>query len=90
MVLIAYDAGGRVIATLEQVWNGTEPVDLEAHEEQGLPLLDYWRVSGATGSGTWPQTMTGLDERWMVELDAGEPLRIRALINTETGHRLER
>lgn len=88
--LIAYDEFGRVVATLSGVWEGNTWVDLETAEASGIRLRSYWNVSGAVGSGTWPEALTGAPDRYRVDLDSAQPLRIRALIDVETGARTER
>ncbi len=88
--LLAYDEGGVVVATLDGVWSGVDPVDLEEHEASGGKLRRYWQVSGAVGSGSWPEYLGASAYRYRVELDPASPLRIVALIDRETGARRER
>lgn len=60
-MLLAYDAAGNVIATLDYLVAHGEAgqvvgfIDFEAHELASGALLDVWNVSGAVGSGTWPE-----------------------------------
>lgn len=88
--LLAYDRHGVVIATLDGVWSGADPVDLEGHESAGSRLRDLWQVSGAAGSGSWPEYLGASAYRYRVELDPASPLRIVALVDRETGERRER
>lgn len=73
-MLMAYDAAGNVIATLDYCLalnpDGTVRglVDFGAHEALGLALTDLWRVSGATGSATWPEFLGMQAHDYRVEL----------------------
>jgi hypothetical protein len=88
--LLAYDEHGVVIATLDGIWSGADPVDLEGHEASGGKLRRYWQVSGAAGSGTWPEHLGADAHRFRVELDPAAPQRIVALVDIATGERRER
>lgn len=96
-MLLAYDSGGNVIATLDTMTlrnNAGEVVgliDFEAHEAAGGPLTDIWNVAGAAGSGTWPEWIGGRAHQFTVEL-VGPPgqKRINALVHKTSGFRRER
>ena len=98
-MLIAYDATGAVVATLDHVvakdaeGNVTGLVDFEAHEAAGGKLRDIWTVDAAAGSGTWPEWIGARAHDFTVEL--GPDKRIAALIHGTKakpgiGHRRER
>ena len=94
--LIAYDAAGNVLATLDQMIALDEHgkaighIDFAAHESNGGEHTDIWRVDGAAGSKTWPEHLGSLAHDYRVEL-VGEPgqKRIAALVHRETGERWE-
>lgn len=96
-MLIAYNADGDVIATLDYMvardgdGNATGLIDFEAHEAAGAALTDVWNVDGAVGSGTWPEWLGSRAHDFRVELD-GPPARkrIRALSHRVSGQRRER
>lgn len=91
--LIAYDAAGNVIATLDHLVARGEDgeviglVDFEAHEAADGRLRDIWEVSEAAGSGTWPEWLGPRVHDFTVELDGK---RITALVHKTSGHRRER
>jgi hypothetical protein len=95
--LLAYDANGDVIATLDHVvarddqGNVVGLVDFEAHEDAGGEHLGIWHVSGAVGSKVWPEWLGGRAHDFRVER-SGPPgaKRITALVHRESGHRRER
>lgn len=74
-MLIAYDAAGRVIATLDYVTvrdEGGEVVgilDFAAHESSGRKLREIWDVDGAAGSGYWPEWLGSAAHEFTVHLD---------------------
>jgi len=90
--LIAYDAAGNVVATLDHLVARSETgkviglVDFGAQEEEG-ELLQVWNVHGAKGSGTWPEWLGSQAHSFKVERANG---RIAALVHKDTGHRRER
>jgi hypothetical protein len=94
-MLLAYDAAGNVIATLDHLvardadGNVTGLVDFEAHEQAG-GLRDIWNVDDATGSATWPEWIGAAAHEFTVELDRRHKLPLRALVHKESGHRRER
>jgi hypothetical protein len=91
--LIAYDASGVVVATMDYLVRYDENglaiglVDFAAHEEAGGELTDVWRVSNAVGSKTWPEWLGTKAHRMTVEL-VGPPGRkhLAALVHP-SGHR---
>lgn len=96
-MLLAYDADGNVVATLDYLvarddaGEVTGLVDFEAHEAAGGELTDVWRVDGAKGSKTWPEWIGGRAHDFRVEL-AGPPggKRIAAIVHRASGHRRQR
>lgn len=96
-MLLAYDAAGNVIATLDYLVARDERdvvvglVDFEAHERAGGEMTDVWVVGGADGSGTWPEWLGAGAQSFRVVLD-GPPgqRRIAALEHRTSGHRRER
>jgi hypothetical protein len=74
-VLIAYDAAGRVIATLDHVIARDDAgaviglVDFAATEAAGVPLTNVWTVAGAVGSGHWPGELPAPPSALVVEVD---------------------
>lgn len=92
-MLVAYDAAGNVIATLDHLVARDENgdvvglVDFEAHELAGGQLADVWQVEGALGSGTWPEWLGARAHEFRVERQGG---RITALIHRTSGARRER
>lgn len=95
-MLIAYDAAGNVVATLDHLvardadGNVTGLVDFAAHEEAGGELLDIWNIEGAVGSATWPEWIGGRAHDFTVEIDKRHKLPLRALVHKDSGHRRER
>lgn len=91
-MLIAYDANGEVVATLDHVVARNEEghviglVDFAAQEEAG-ELLDIWRVPDAVGSGTWPEWLGSRAYDFKIERANG---RISALIHKTSGARRDR
>jgi len=96
-MLIAYDAAGQIVATLDHLVTRDEDgqvvglVDFDAHETAGGEMTDVWTVEGASGSKTWPEWLGARAHDFRVEL-AGEPGRKRAvaLVHKTSGHRRER
>lgn len=90
-MLIAYDAAGNVVATLDSVvaldeaGNVISHVDFAAHEAAGGEHTDIWVQSNATGSKVWPEWLGGAAQDFRVELE-GEPghKRIAALVRKPT------
>lgn len=95
-MLIAYDAAGDVIATLDYALardaggNVIGLVDFEMHELAGGKLRDIWNVSGAVGSATWPEWIGARAHDFRVELDNRHKLPLRALVHKVSGYRRER
>lgn len=93
-MLLAYDAAGDVIATLDYLTARGDDgqviglVDFAAHEAAGGKLRDCWDVAGAAGSATWPEWLSGRAHEFRVELDGDR--RIQALVHRASGHRRER
>lgn len=93
-MLIAYNAAGDVVATLDHlVARDTEGNvvglhDFAAHEEAGGKLRDFWNVSGAAGSGSWPEWIGSRAHEFRVDLNADK--QIRALVHKVSGHRRSR
>jgi hypothetical protein len=96
-MLLAYDAAGKVVATLDYVVQYDDDgvplglVDFSAHEEAGGEMTDAWTVSNAVGSKVWPEWLGGRGHDFRVEL-VGPPgnKRIGALVHKTSGHRRER
>lgn len=92
-MLIAYDAVGDVIATLDHMVARNDEgdvvglLDFTAIEQAGTPLTDIWVVEHAAGSGTWPEWIGVRAHDFRVERAAG---RIVALVHRRSGHRRER
>lgn len=103
-MLIAYDDAGDVIATLDHLVARNPQgqviglVDFEGCEAAGDPLTDIWRVSGAVGSGSWPEWLGDGAHAYRAELEpdwsrSRRPRpnhRIRALVHRNSGQRRER
>ena len=95
-MLLAYDADGNVIATLDHMVSRdaqgkvTGLIDFAAHEATGGKLRDIWNVDNAVGSATWPEWIGGQAHDFQVEVDKRHKLPLRALIHKESGHRRER
>lgn len=89
--LVAYDASGRVIATLDHLVrygpNGEAHLrDFAGIEASGAPLrlradgsAGVWAVAGAVGSGTWPEWLGLRAHEFEVIVDDARPARIRGL-----------
>lgn len=96
-MLIAYDAAGEVVATLDfLVLMGPKgdpygTVDFEAHELAGGEMTDVWVVEHASGSKTWPEWIGMRAHDFRIELE-GPPghKRIAALVHKGTGVRRQR
>lgn len=94
-MLVAYDADGNVIATLDHMVARDEEgnviglVDFEAHESNGGQLTDIWNVSGAVGSGTWPEWLGAAAIDFKAEVDPATK-KITALVHKHGGHRRNR
>lgn len=97
--LIAYDAAGNVVATLDYCvakdadGNIVGLLDFEAHETAGGRLRDIWENDQAVGSGTWPEWIGGRAYDFRVELDphpGPARARIMGLVHKGSGHRRER
>ncbi len=96
-MLLAYDADGNVVATLDYVVQYADDghplglVDFTAHEEQGGEHTEIWTVSNAAGSKAWPEYLGSRAHEYRVE-KVGPPGKkhIGALVHKETGKRRER
>jgi len=92
-MLIAYDAAGDVIATLDHMVARDHDgdviglVDFAANEQAGTPLTDIWVVERAVGSGSWPEWIGMAAHDFRVERSGG---RIVALVHRQSGHRRDR
>jgi hypothetical protein len=92
--LLAYDAAGNVIDTLDQMvaldrdGHATGLIDFDHNEVAGVKLRDIWLHSAAAGSSTWPEWLSGQAYSFRVEL--GPDKRISALVHKTSGHRRER
>lgn len=96
-MLIAYDANGNVVATLDYVVSVDEEgnaiglIDFSTHEDSGRSLTEIWRVDNAVGSGTWPEWLGAQAHNFKVEVDQGTSVkRIRALVHKRSGNRRDR
>jgi hypothetical protein len=98
-MLIAYDANGNVVATLDYAVQYADDadrtpiglVDFSAHEEAGGEHTDIWTVSNATGSKAWPEYLGDRVHEHRVEKEGSAGARrIGALVHKESGHRRER
>jgi hypothetical protein len=96
-MLLAYDAAGNVVATLDYVvahdgdGNVVGLIDFAAHEEAGGEHTDIWVNSEAVGSKVWPEWIGARAHDFRVELE-GPPgaKRIATLIHKTSGYRRER
>jgi len=94
--LVAYDASGVILATLDYVvmydedGNALGLVDFAAHEAAGGEMTKVWRHSRAVGSKVWPEWLGAAAHGMTVEL-AGPPgnKHLTALVHP-SGHRRER
>jgi hypothetical protein len=88
--LLAYDAAGDVVATLDYMvardddGNVVGLIDFAAHEDMGGRLRDIWEVGHAAGSGSWPEWLGARAHEFSVELDGR---MIAALVHRRSGHR---
>jgi hypothetical protein len=101
-MLLAYDAGGNVVGTLDFMvrYDDTKPerpplglVDWAEHELAGGSLTDVWVVNNAVGSGSWPEWLGSRAYDFSVELQPGMApgnYGIRALVHKVSGFRRER
>lgn len=96
--LVAYDANGNIVATLNVAVRKDEDgkpevIDFEAHEVAGGRLRDIWENSEAVGSATWPEWIGPRAHDFKVELDPNPGkarARIAALVHKKSGHRRSR
>lgn len=98
-MLIAYDADGNVVATLDYMVSCADDadrtplglIDFAAHEDAGGEMTDVWSPTRATGSKVWPEWIGASAHDFRVE-KAGPPGRkyISALVHKTSGHRRER
>ena len=96
-MLIAYDAAGDIVATLDHLvardasGAAVGLVDFVAHEEAGGEHTDIWQDSDASGSKVWPEWIGVHAYAFRVEL-AGPPghKHIAALVHKASGYRRER
>ena len=91
-MLLAYDADGNVIATLDHLVLSDENgvphglVDFGAAEAAGIPLRNIWNVEGAAGSGTWPEWLGQRAHEFRVRRRAyGDKTMIAQLVHRESG-----
>lgn len=89
-VLLAYDENGDVVASLDRLYEAGQIVDLAGAEATGEKLRRFWVVSGAVGSGTWPENLGASAVDYRVVLDSESPHRIVALVHRQTGARRDR
>ena len=98
-MLIAYDADGNVVATLDY-WSSTTTIPTGRRwasstspptRRRAASTPTSGRSHGAKGSKVWPECLGGRAHEFRVELDgpAGGK-RIGALVHKESGHRRER
>jgi hypothetical protein len=96
-ILLAYDAEGNVVGSLESLVARDEEgraiglVDFMAHEAQGgkFRLTEdrgIWNYSGAVGSGVWPEWLGPRAAEFKVELDRRHKHPIRRLVHRQSGH----
>lgn len=96
-MVIAYDAAGEVVGTLDFLVSFDENgnpqglVDFDAHEQAGGEVTDYWTQQGAVGAKAWPEWLGSQVYDFRVER-VGPPGRkhASALVHKESGHRRER
>lgn len=97
--LIAWDADGNVVATLDHMVAKDEDgnvvglIDFSRQEEQNGRLRDIWEVDKAVGSGTWPEWLGARAHDFRVELDPAprnQRARITGLIHKQSGRRRDR
>lgn len=87
-MLLAYDAAGDVIATLDYMvardteGNVTGLIDFDAHEVAGGAMTEVWSAEGAVGSKVWPEWIGSQAYAFRVELN-GPPgqKRVTALVH---------
>lgn len=92
-VLLAYNADGRVVATLDYL-SPVHPVtqeplgrvDLALVEASGAKLRHLYMVEGAVGSGTWPEFLGVAAHDFYVVVDPSYRHRIRYLWHPESDH----
>ena len=89
MMLIAWDEGGNIVATLDEVRRDGAFLDVAAEEAAGVRLRTLWNVNGAVASGTWPESLGAAAHDYRVEIGDGLPMVV-ALIHRVTGERRER
>jgi len=96
-MLLAYDAAGGVVATLDHVvarddqGNAIGLIDFAAHEAAGGQMTDIWTVSGASRSKTWPEWIGSAAHAFQVELIGPPGAKwINALVHRTSGFRRER
>lgn len=98
-MLVAYDADGNIVATLDYVVQYDNDidrtplgvVDVGVVEESGGEMTSVWVVDGAAGSKVWPEWIGARAHDFRVEL-VGPPgqKRIGALVHKTSGYRRER
>jgi hypothetical protein len=93
-MLIAWDEGGNVIATCDQLVGADATgakgfVDMAGHEASGQRMRMLWNVNGAVASGAWPEHLGGRVHEFRVEWSPGLPL-IDRLVHKVSGHVRER
>lgn len=82
-MLIAYDADGNVVGTLDHCVITDDSgkviglVDFEAHENAGGKLTNVWRVGRAVGSSSWPEWIGTAAYDFKVEIDGKKIARLR-------------
>lgn len=100
-MLLAYDADGNVIATLDFLVvldpltrDAVGLADFAGMEEAAVPFrgpgehVNVWTIEGAAGSAVWPQYLGTAAHDFRVELD--EQKRIQAIVHRPSGTRQTR
>ena len=86
MMLIAWDEGGNIVATLDEVRREGAFLDVAAEEAAGIRLRTLWNVNGAVASGTWPESLGAAAHDYRVETSADGSLpRVVRLVHRGSG-----
>ena len=96
-MLLAYDAAGNVVATLDVMVQHADDgtplglVDFAAHEAAGGEHTEIWVVSNAIGSKIWPEWLGGRAHEFRVELEGPPGAKyIARLVHRTSGYVRER